>query len=128
MKVFEIEPGLKSLLYVCLFVFFNWKIIALQCVGFWHIATEVSHSHIYVCMPLRLEPRGPLECHGARAGLRGGSAASPWLSVLHSGVRMWRCYFLNSSHPLPSLLCSQVSSLLSVSIPSLQVGASVSRF
>ena len=119
MKVFEIEPGLKSLLYVCLFVFFNWKIIALQCVGFWHIATEVSHSHIYVCMPLRLEPRGPLECHGAQGGAPRWFRSFPLVVCFTLGsayVAMLLSQFVPPS-PFPAVLTSQFSPLRLHSFP-----------
>ena len=108
MKVFEIEPGFKSLLY---FFFFNWKIIALRCVGFWHVATEVSHSYIHVCIPLRLEPRGPLECQGAQGAAPRRFRSSPLVVCFTLGsayVAMLLSQFVPPS-PFPAMLTSQFS-------------------
>ena len=38
-------------------------------------------------------------------------ANSHWLSILHTVIRMFQCYSLNSSHPLLPSLCPQLCSL-----------------
>ena len=117
--------------YVFSFVFFNWRIIALQCcVDFCHIITRISHRCIYIFSLLSISP----ESQSCRLMQNFGLvslcfiAASPQLCYFtHGSVYM----SVVRSHLLPP---SQHKSILhicvSIHIPVLQIGSSVpfSRF
>ena len=114
----EYTSSSKDSITLIFFLFFNWRIIALQCwVGFCLTATRISHNYMFEYIPtlLNLPPTTPHPTPKLSQNTRPGSlyyiAASHWLSILHMVVYVAQCFFLNSSHPLLPPLCPQIRSL-----------------
>ena len=94
------------------FIYFNWKIIALQCwVSFLLYNEWTVCIHILPPSWVSLPPSPPSYPSGLSQSTRLSSlhdtANSHWLSILHMVMYMVQCYSLNLSHPL-LLLCPQV--------------------
>ena len=104
-----------------LFIFFNWRIIALKYgVGFCRMSTWISHRYAYVPSLLNLTPTPshPSCCSVAKSCLTlwdpwtsrlspstslsslSNTANSHWLSILRAVVYMFPSYCLHSFHPL----------------------------
>ena len=97
-------------------LFFNWRIIVLQCcVGLCHTTTGIRHKYTHGPSLLKLSPIPPnpsrsLQSSGLSSPLSSPChiAASHQRCVLHMVMGMFQCYSLNSSHSLLPLLCLQV--------------------
>ena len=87
---------------------------------------------MYIC-PLLLEPPFPFPTPSYPSRLSQSTILSSWcysvtshcLSLLHTVMYMFQCYFLTSSHPLLPLLCPQACSLCLCHCSGLQIGSSV---
>ena len=106
------------------------KITALQCCVSFCCWTPVNQSYVYIC-PLPPAPPSYTPPHPTRLSMActpcAPTAATLWLSILHTVVCMFQCCSLNPSHPLLPPLHPQVCSLC-ISIPALQIGLSVPLF
>ena len=122
--------GMLAVFYFFSLIYFNWRIIALQCcVGFCHPSTWISHRYTYVPSLLDL----PATFHTSRLSQSPRlsslyyTATSHQLSVLHMVIYICQCYSLSLSHPLLPPLCNNLF-FIWVSIPTLQIGSSVLFF
>ena len=126
------HPGWRWLSLETLFFLFifNWRITALQCCVSFCCWTPVNQSYVYIC-PLPPAPPSYTPPHPTRLSMActpcAPTAATLWLSILHTVVCMFQCCSLNPSHPLLPPLHPQVCSLC-ISIPALQIGLSVPLF
>ena len=89
-------------------LFFNWRIIALQCyVGFCHTTMWIGHVYTYITPCWASFPPHPhpssLGHHSTELCSLCYIAASYYLSILHMVMYIYQCYSLNLSHPLCSL-------------------------
>ena len=132
--LFALLPFLRILTslfqsYLHLF-FLNWRIIALQCVVFYHTKTGISHKYMYVPSLKNLPPTPPphsltpLGCHRHWVKFHVLYSSFPLAICLHVVMHVFQCYCL--SWP-PSPLTVSVL-YVCVSIPALQIGTSVPFF
>ena len=91
-------------------LFFNWRKIALQRIGFCRTTRQVSHNHTYI-ISLWSPPFPASHLSRSSQSTRLGSlcciATSYWLSILHTVVYIRQRYFLRLSHSLLLPLCPQ---------------------
>ena len=94
-----------KILFIYFLVYFNWKLITLQCCGgFCHTVTWISHG--CTCVP-HPEPPTLFPPHPISQGCPSAPALSAlfhawnldWWSVSHMIIYMFQCYSLKSSHP-----------------------------
>ena len=119
-------------------LFFNWRIIVLQCsVGFCPTTMQIRHNyicmyiHIYVCVcVLPCKAPSPLPPHPIRL-----SQSARLGSLLHTSFPLALCFTHDSIYmsellsqyglPSPSLIIHNFVISFCISIPSLQIGSSV---
>ena len=106
-KVFPLSCFLHRLLKFYLFIYFNWRLIALQyCGGFCHVLTWISHG--CTCVP-NPEPPSHLPPHTISLGHPSAPAPSilypalniDWRFISYMILYMFQCHSPKSSHPLP---------------------------
>ena len=92
---------------------------------------NMNQSQAYVC-PLPLEPPShphphptPPGCHRAPACY---TATSHWLSMVHTGVYVYQCYSLRSSHLSFPVCIHKCVLYVCISTAALQTGSSVPFF
>ena len=109
-------------------LFISWRKIALQCcVGFCPTTTWISHNYTYIPSVFSLRPlhssHASRSSQNSRLGSLRYTATSHQLSILHLIVYICWCHFLTPPpHVYKSIPC------IGVSIPSLQIGSSISFF
>ena len=92
-----------SIFFVCLYVYFNWRMIALQySVGFCHTSTWINHRYTYIPFLLNLPPTSHSSMLVQNPSLNSfiHTAKYHCLSISHMAVYMFPCYSLHSSHAL----------------------------
>ena len=100
--------------FPCVWLFFNWRKIALQCcVGFCPTTMQTDHNYMYISLPsvsASCIPRIPAlwVVTERRAGLLVFGSSFPLAVMLRMVVYICQGYFLNSYHPLLPPLCPQV--------------------
>ena len=116
-----IEDNYQQRLFItslhAIFLFFNWRMFALQfCIGF---CTQQYESAVSIDTSLPLEPIYHLPLLWSLCVITQHmlscmcyTATSHQVSFLHMVIYMFQCYCLNLSHLLHPLLCPQLHSFL----------------
>ena len=99
------------------FIYFNWRLITLQCCGGFLPYIDMNQPWAYMC-PLSRSPL-PTPSHPITLGCPSALALSAlfhalnldWWSVSHMVIYMFQCYSVKSSHPRLLPQSSEVCSL-----------------
>jgi len=107
---------------------FNWSNITLQCcVGCFHISMQINHSYIYWSLSQHRIPSRSSQI--TRPGSLCYTATSQQLSILHLMVCIYVKTTFSIHHNVSFHHCVHKSIFhICISIPSLQIGSSISYF